>query len=171
MLVSVHGSYFRLIVWNLVIRFLPYFGRCSLLHFRTISYEDMGKPAGFSPCSTVAALLAIGFLGVVFIPGSKIRGHLPAEFLAVCQRWVGSTRNITTVEDFFTGDNPCAKTLGVFLAHGFFPNKYDPHTLIQKTSKHAFQCLGLHEYENMFMIQLASQRFGRFQLARQKRMA
>lgn len=49
MLVSVHGSYFRLIVWNLLIRFLPYFGRCSLLHFRTISYEDMGKPAGFSP--------------------------------------------------------------------------------------------------------------------------
>ena len=53
MLVSVHGSGFRLIVWNLVIRFLPYFGRCSLLHFRTISYEDMGH----SRYSHVAQLL------------------------------------------------------------------------------------------------------------------
>ena len=120
MLVSVHGSYLPLIVWNLVIRFLPYLGRCSLLHFLTISYEDTGH----SRQSTVAALLAIGFLGVVlpykqffgnaqaivcfslsrvFTPGTKFCGHHRAKIGGL---W--STRNITTVEDFFTGDNPCA---------------------------------------------------------------
>lgn len=101
--------------------------------------------------------------------GAKSVWHLRAEFLAARVFGGGSsTRNITTVEDFFTGDNPCAKTLGVFLAHGFFQSNTN-HTLIQKTSKHTFQCLGLHEYENMFMIQLASQHFGRFHLARRKR--
>ena len=110
-------------------------------------------------------------LNGVFIPGSKIRVTSSSRIpCGSCVNGGGSsTRNITTVEDFFTGDNPCAKTRGVFLAG--FSQTIMNHTLIQKTSKHTFQCLGLHEYENMFMIQFPSQHFGRFHLARPKRMA